>query len=154
MKTNLKKIAASLMAVATITSGAMGISASAANTDDKYFNDFSITPSTSWTRLFQTDSKQDTSYVYLYVSSASRAMRVHTLGISSSDGSKHNCTSNTSGAYCVAGPEYRITNTIYEDSYRKADLEFYSVSGYYGDRISGAWSPDSYAVAGHYYNYV
>lgn len=36
MKTNLKKIAASLMAVATITSGAMGISASAATETNSY----------------------------------------------------------------------------------------------------------------------
>jgi len=45
MKTNLKKIAASLMAVATITSGAMGISASAAEVPTAETNSYSDTAS-------------------------------------------------------------------------------------------------------------
>lgn len=152
MKNKLKKVVSSIMAVASLAVGVTGINASAANTGNKYFNDYSIVPSTSWTRLYQTDSKQDNTRVYLTIYSASRAVRVHTLGISS-DGSEHVCTTNTSGAYCVQGPEYLISNSIY-GNYSKADLKFYSVSSYYGDSISGAWSPDSIQEYGHYYNFV
>ncbi len=144
---------AAVMAVVTLAIGSVGMSASAANTGNKYFNDFYITSSAGgWTRLYQTDTKADDSYVYLHISSATRACRVHTLGISGSN--EYECTSNTMGAYCVAGPEYRITNSIYENKYRRADLKFYSISNYNSDHISGAWSPDSIAESGHSYNYV
>ena len=156
MRETFKKIAASVMAVTTLAVGAVGMtgmSASAANTGNKYFNNFYINPSAGgWTRLYQTDTKADKSYVYLHISSATRACRVHTLGVSGSNA--YECTSNTSGAYCVAGPEYRITNSIYENGYRKADLKFYSISNYNSDYITGAWSPDSVAESGHSYNYV
>lgn len=156
MKKLAKKVIASMMSVATLATSVVGISTNAANTENNYFNSFSIQPAQGgWTRLNQTDFKTDDSWVYLYISSSTRAARVHTLGVSMYNYSNYSvCTWDPSGAYCVAGPEYLISNYIYEDGYRRADLEFYSVSDNYGDTISGAWSPDSYLETGHSYTYV
>lgn len=57
MRKTFKKIAASVMAVATLAIGSVGMTASAANTTNNYFNNFYITASAGgWTRLNQTDS--------------------------------------------------------------------------------------------------
>ena len=152
MKKIVKKVMASMLSVATLATSVAGISANASS-DNIYFYSFHINPSIGgWTRLGQTAYKDNNSYVYLYISSASRPVRVHALGIDSY-GNAHNCTCNGS-AYCVVGNEYLICNNIKESGYNYADLEFYSVSDYYGDNISGAWSPDSVIEYGHTYYYV
>lgn len=152
MKKIVKKLMASMLSVATLATSVVGISANAANTTDNPFSSFHIYPNVHWTRLNQTDSKEDYSYVYLYISSASRGVRVHALGIDS-NGYAHNCTCD-GNVYCVAGNEYLICNSIKESGYNYADLEFYSASTYYEDYISGVWSPDSVIEYGHTYYYV
>lgn len=156
MNKTFKKIAASIMAISTLAVSMVGMSANAAtnaNIYNNYFNDFYVVPSIGgWSRLNQTDDKLDASWVYLYITSATRSVRVHTLGVTGN--STYNCTTNSIGAYCEKGKEYLISNSINESGYTKADLEFYSVSSYYSDYITGAWSPDSEVENGHTYTFV
>lgn len=154
MNMNLKKVVASILSVAVLTTSLVGVNANA-STDNISFINFGIYSSNSgWTRFNQVASKSNDTWVYLYISSASRPTRVHTLAVSSYDYSvTHVCTCNPIGAYCEDGKEYLICNTIYEDGYRKADLKAYSIDPYYGDVITGVWSPDSVIETYHYYYY-
>ncbi len=152
MKKTLKKVMASVMAIASLTMCATSISSSAASTyDDIDIQNVYITASRGgWSRLYHNVPKSYQTPVYLNISTATRGFRVQTLGVSGDYA--ENRTTNGS-AYCVAGTEYLIYNSIcYAYSY--ADLQFYSVSDNYSDRITGVWSSDGAAMSGHTYSYV
>lgn len=152
MKKTFKKIAASIMAITSLVVGMTGISASAASTyDDIDIKNVYITASPGgWSRLNHNAPKAYQTPVYLYITTATRGFRVQTLGVSGN--TAVNRTTNGSG-YCVAGVEYLIYNSI-KPTYSYADLQFYSVSSYYSDRITGVWSTDGAAMSGHTYTYI
>lgn len=141
MKKELKKLFLSIMAVTTMAISTVGMSTNANNTEDFCFNNFYIPPSfAGWVRFNHPIAKTDNSPVFLYISKASRAVRVQVIGVDRNN--VVNYTPNES-IYCTSGVEYLISNSVYPMS-SFIDLRFSSVSDHYGDNISGYFNPDGY----------
>lgn len=140
MKKEFKKLFVSIMATTTMTISTVGMSTNANNSNDVCFNNLYLPPCISgWTRLNHPTEKTDDSPFYLYISKASRAIRVQVIGVD--ENNVVNYTPNES-TYCKPGVEYRIYNNVYP-LYSFVDLRFCSCSSYYSDYISGCFSPNS-----------
>ena len=152
MKKSVKRFIVSALSVMSVSSSILGLNANATNGGNPFYS-FTINPSVgTYTRLNDVESKYTYSYVYLYVTSATRDFYIQTLGIDSY-GLTHNCTWYTT-VHCSKNKRYMITNSIKESGYNAADLQFCLVSSYNYDTLSGDWSPDSSPVAGETYTYV
>lgn len=152
MKTHLKKIAASLMAVATITSGAMGISASAANTEDTSYS-FGIDID-QWSGAKYTDGRDkfDHSSVYVKLNTTGKSVRTQTQGTYSNGLYWTNHTSR--GTVTITAGSWEVYNNIYESlvesgrySNAYARLKMWAANSSSTGNVNGLWSPD---CAGHY----
>lgn len=162
MTKTFKRIAASVMAAATLTTSAIGsMSASAANTEDTPITDFTAPPSVAGTYTALPVSqkgvrvKDNSSSVYLYITSSTYNLSVQTWGLSDTNWSaakKANCTlnskgSSTSSVTVKAGYRYEIYNEIKKVDngtydYACAGLKFCAVSQYNSSTVNGQWSPD------------
>lgn len=169
MNMKFKKLAACLMATASLVTGMVGISASASdmpndpkNYGDTNITDFSVPPdSQDWrkyTGSYSMRNKNDDSEVYFHATKGSVTLSLRTYGCTNNSWGT-NLTMNASGNFvdyvcCRIGTEYAVKNYIYERKnsngyrmYPKAGLEFKTTSSYMGTTITGVWSPDSYMTS-------
>lgn len=170
MNMKFKKFTACLMATASLVTGMVGMSASAADMPDapkNYGNtsitSFTVPPCTMDWRKYTGDyamrNKNDSSEVYFYAQSGTMSLNLRTYGCTTGGSWGTNLTMNSAGSYvdcvsCSIGTEYAIKNYIYERKnssgnrmYTKAGLELRTTSSYQGTTISGVWSPDSYMTS-------
>ncbi len=167
--TKFKRLSASIMAAATLATSAMGgITASAANTGNTSFSNFTAPPNIAgaFAQLPKSQDgvryKTNNSSVYLQLTSAPCNICVQTWGLSYTDwdtsSNKANCTLNgwlnaTNSVTVQPYIKYEIYNKIkYVDNhtydYGYAGLKFCSTNQYYTSSISGNWSPDYATEAG------
>ena len=136
---NIKRIAASLMVAATMVTGAVGtISASANNSADTSFSNFSVSSTVHYT---SSRSKTDATSATVKINSVSYSGATATVRVYTG-----NYVDKTYGTAPVVGVSSYYTylpNTVYEDGYRTARLGFTRASGPSTFTISGVWSPDS-----------
>lgn len=151
----IKKVMASVVAAATVAAGSFIFTANAANVQNTTFTDFMIPPhiSGNYSQLSVTQNgirvKTNNSSVYVQITEANADVSTQTWGLEDSrwTADRENCTCNALGnsTYSVVlqeGQKYQIYNTINENGYACAGLQFRSASQYNTDYISGVWSPD------------
>lgn len=164
MKNTFKKIAASVMAVVTMSVGTISITVNAtadANTGNTYITNFTVpNASMDWRKYTGVDgirSKTNATPVYLYPYSGTVSINVRTYGCTRNSFAVNETLNGNAqsvdAVYCTIGNEYAIRSNIYEDGYRYAGLEFRTTSSYSGTTLGAAWSPDSIFTDGMEYAY-
>lgn len=150
----IKKIAASIMAVAAMATSMVGISASADSTPSNVPT-ITVAPASTGTWHFTpTRSKGSDTRAYVYVSSGTISPCV---GVFASDGS--NCTRNNLGQSvssipCSIGISYTINNDVKwhgagYTSYNSAKLGVISPYTNQGGTCTLSWAPDSSTPTKH-----
>lgn len=152
--TKFKRLVASIMATAALTTSAMGGISASASYDDTKITSFTAPPSVAGTYNPLPVSEhgvrvKDTySSVYVKINSTTYNVSVQTWGLpdTSWSGGKNrtlNASGNsTSGVTLSAWHRYEILNNIKESGYSCAGLKMCSVSQYNASTVNGAWSPD------------
>ena len=148
MTGKLKKAIASLMAFATLSTCAVGVSASA-STSPTTIPSVQLAPMNNGTWNYtSTRAKADNSKAYLYVVSGTCTPLVKICGTNSSSATGGaNCTrnsSNTAVSYlsCSVGGTLYIKNNV-RDKYNYANLGFQSSYSSMGGSVQVSWAPDS-----------
>lgn len=154
MSNKLRKIAASVMAVAALTTGAMSSLSANASTADTNITNFTAPPSVSGTynpipvtqngvRVKSTDSS-----IYVKINGSTYNVSVQTWGLPDTKWSGgSNKTLNASGGATnavtlSAWHRYQIKNRVNESGYPCAGLKMCSSNQYNASTVNGAWSPD------------
>lgn len=159
--TKFKRIAAAIMAAATLTTSAIGSMSASADCNDTNITSFTAPPSVAGTYTALPVSqngvrvKDNSSSVYLYITSSTYSLSVQTWGLNDASWSatkKANCTLNSKGNSTTAvtvkaGYRYEIYNKIKKVDngtydYACAGLKFCSTSQYNSSTVNGKWSPD------------
>lgn len=152
--TNFKKLAASIMAAATLATTAMGGVSASASYVDTYITSFTAPADNSGTYkplpLSQNGVrvKSTNSSIYVKINSSTYSVSVQTWGLpdtSWSGGANRTLNaagSLTNGVTLKAWHRYRIQNKVNESNYPCAGLKMRSTSNYYDSTVNGAWSPD------------
>lgn len=140
-----KKFAASIMVTVLLTTGAVGMTASANNYTDKPINNYIVSSSNKFTPA---ESKMDDTSATVKITSVTSSGATMTVRVYNRD--KVDRTAGTAkivgvSSYYTYLPNY--VNEYYEKNHRDADLYarlgFTRASGSSFFRTSGWWSPDS-----------
>lgn len=152
--TKFKRLAASIMAAATLATTAMGGISASASTEDKNFTNFTAPPSIAGTynpipvNQHGIRVKDTYSSVYVKITSSTYKVSTQTWGLADtqwSGGANKTCKyngSNTTAVTLSSGHHYEIKNKIRESGYACAGLKMCSTNQYNSSTVTGKWSPD------------
>ena len=141
MKTTFKKIAAAVMAAATLAVGMTSMSVNAANIEDKIYSFYVTCSRYGGAGYTGVEEKTNTSSVYMKLSTP-RTVKVETQGSKYTNKNFNNYTCNGDYAVVKTG-EWFIYNNIGErlgsGAYARLAIWANTTAG----NASGVWSPDS-----------
>lgn len=152
--TKFKRLAASIMAAATLATTAMGGVSASASYDDTNITSFTAPPSIAGTynplpiSQHGVRVKSTNSSIYVKINSSTYSVSVQTWGLpdtSWSGGANKTLNaagSPTNGVTLSAWHRYRIKNSVNESGYPCAGLKMCSTNQYNASTVNGAWSPD------------